>query len=160
MENIENIITIVTSAVVSGILATIVTLWWQAKNEKNKMRREIFTTLMAYRFKISEAESVKALNCVQAVFYDCPNVQKAWMNFKDAVDAVPVNANKITDAHITILEEISKVLKYRNLDWKGIKTYYYPEALAQEIADSNLLRKAQIKVALNDIEQHKQVEEK
>ncbi len=153
----ENIITVIVSAVVSGVLATVITLWWQAKSEKIKMRREIFTTLMAYRFKISHAESVKALNCIQAVFYDCPDVQKAWSKFKEAVDAMPANANKISDAHITLLEEISKVLKYSSLNWKDIKTYYFPEALAQEITDSNLLRKAQIQVALNDIEQHKQV---
>lgn len=149
----DNYITIIASAVLSGIIATIITLWWQNRNEKIKMRREIFTTLMAYRFKISHAESVKALNCVQAVFYDCPNVQNAWRKFKEAVDAFPVDTNKITDSHITLLEEIAKVLKYKALDWKDIKTYYYPEALAQEINDSTLLRKVQLKVAQNDLEQ-------
>jgi len=157
----ENIITIVVSATISGLLATFITLWWQNRNEKNKTRKEIFTTLMAFRFKVSHAESVKALNCVQVVFYDCENVQKAWSSFKNAVDSAPSDGRNIADAHITLLEEISKVLKYDKLNWKDIKSYYYPEGLAQEIEDSALLRKAQIKVAMNEInnaEQYVQVE--
>ena len=62
MENIENIITIVTSAVVSGILATIVTLWWQAKNEKNKIVTiviDVTYTLKAYFASFSVVETEK-----------------------------------------------------------------------------------------------------
>lgn len=104
----ENIITVMISAVLSGFLATVITLWWQNKNEKMKMKREIFTTLMAYRFKIAHSESVKALNCVLAVFYDCENVKSAWLNFKNAADRKPFNQQKLEDAHITLLEEIAK----------------------------------------------------
>ena len=112
------------------------------------MRREIFTTLMAYRFKISHSESVKALNCVLAVFYDCENVKKAWLDFKNAADKRPFDVRNFDDAHITLLEEIAKTLKYKNINWKDIKEYYYPEALAQEYKDTDVLRKAQIEMAM------------
>lgn len=147
MENIENIITIIVSAILSGIFATIITLWWQNKSEKTKMRREIFTTLMAYRFNISHAESVKALNCVQAVFFDCENVKQAWIKFKASADKQPFDRQNFVDAHITLLEEIAKVLKYKNINWQDIKDFYYPERLAQETDDTETLRKAQIEVA-------------
>lgn len=143
----ENIITIIVSAILSGIFATVITLWWQNKSEKTKMRREIFTTLMAYRFKIAHAESVKALNCVQAVFYDCENVMQAWLKFKDAADKQPFSKQGLEDAHITLLEEIAKVLNYKHINWQNIKSYYYPERLAQELDDTETLRKTQIEVA-------------
>ena len=143
----ENIITIIVSAILSGIFATVITLWWQNKSEKTKMRREIFTTLMAYRFNISHAESVKALNCVQAVFFDCENVKQAWIKFKNAAGKQPFVRQDLEDAHITLLEEIAKVLKYKKINWQDIKGFYYPERLAQEIDDTETLRKAQIEVA-------------
>ena len=129
----ENIITIIVSATVSGVLATFITLWWQNRSEKMKIRKEVFETLMAFRFKVSHAESVKALNCVQVVFYDCDNVQKAWQAFKTAVDSENGNSTKIADAHITLLEEIAKVLKYDKLNWKDIKAYYYPIWLRKQL---------------------------
>lgn len=143
----ENIITIIVSAILSGVFATIITLWWQNKSEKTKVRREIFTTLMAYRYNISHTESVKALNCVQAVFYDCENVKQAWIKFKNAADKQPFSKQNLEDAHITLLEEIAKVLKYKNINWQEIKDFYYPERLAQELNDTEILRKAQIEVA-------------
>ena len=42
----ENIITIIVSATVSGVLATFITLWWQNRSEKMKIRKEVFETLM------------------------------------------------------------------------------------------------------------------
>ncbi len=133
------IITII-SAIISGILATIITLWWQNRVEKLKTRKEIFKTLMAYRYKISHPENVKALNCVQAVFYDCKGVRRAWKNFMDAVDAKPVNGERISDAQITIIEEIAKVLKYKNIGWKDIKEFYFPEGLSKAMKQEELLR--------------------
>ena len=147
----ENIITIIVSAILSGIFATVITLWWQNKSEKTKMRREIFTTLMAYRFNITHAESVKALNCVQAVFFDCDNVKQAWVKFNDAANKQPFVSQNLDDAHITLLEEIAKVLKYKNINWQDIKDFYFPERLARELNETETLRKTQIEVAKMDL---------
>lgn len=155
----ENIVTIIASAVLSGVLATIVTLWWQNRSEKIKTRKEIFITLMAYRYKISHAETVKALNCIQAVFYDCEGVRKAWSKFKVAVDRKPPNGIEIDDAYITLLEEIAKVLKCKNVNWQDIKGYYFPQRLDDEMKDIELLRKAQIEAIYHINENKKKSEE-
>jgi hypothetical protein len=150
---IENIITIIVSSVLSGILATVITLAWQNKSEKVKMKREIFTTLMAYRFNIANAESVKALNCVQVVFYNNEDVRNAWKKFKTVADTVPFIQQNLIDAHISLLEEIAKDLKYNNINWTEIKSSYYPEAIAEEINESKALRKAQLQVVLSNVNQ-------
>ena len=147
----KDIVIPVLSAVLSGILATIITLYWQNRAKKMEVRKEIFTTLMAYRYRIADKESVKALNCVQAVFYDCSKVQSAWKTFLDAADKQPFIEQELVDAHIQLLEEISKVLKYKNIGWKDIKRNYYPDGLASELNDANVLRKAQMEVALYNV---------
>ena len=143
------------SAILSGMLATIITLLWQNRNEKIRTKKEIFTVLMAYRFKIAHAESVKALNCVQAVFYDSPAVQNAWKLFLDAADKKPYNAQDLVDAHIQLLEEISKDLNYKNINWKDIKRNYYPDGLSSQMNEEEVLRKTQVEMALINIEEAK-----
>ncbi|MBR5505266.1 MAG: hypothetical protein IKV73_03050 [Clostridia bacterium] len=151
----ENLASIIISSILSGILATVITLWWQNRSEKIKVKREIFTTIMAYRFKIPHAESVKALNCVQAIFHNDKDVLKAWNNFINAADKNPFIAQDLTDAYIVLLEEISKVLNYNNIVWKDIKNYYYPEYLANEMNDTEKLRKAQLEAALSNVDKMK-----
>ena len=147
----KEIIVTALSAILSGVFATIITLYWQNRAKKIEVRKEIFTTLMAYRYRIIDKESVKALNCVQAVFYDCPKVQKAWSSFLDAAYKKPYVEQELIDAHIQLLEEISKVLKYDSIGWKDIKRNYYPDGLASELNDIDVLRKAQMEVALYNV---------
>ena len=147
----DNLWSIIISAVLSGLLATSITLLWQSRSDKIRLKREIFTTLMAYRYNIAAAESVKALNCVQVVFYDNNNVRDAWTKFKAMADKQPFVQQDIVDAHISLLEEIAKTLKYKNINWTEIKSSYYPEAIAEEINEGKALRKAQLQIALSNV---------
>ena len=154
-----NFVSIFVSAVLSGILATVLTLWWQNRSEIIRTKREVFTTLMAYRFRISHPESVKALNCVQAIFYDVPGVLAAWNALVSAAGRKPYDDQQFTDAHITLLEEIAKDLKCKNIRWKEIKSSYYPQGLADQFNEDDVLRKAQIQVAIASIEENKRKNE-
>ena len=78
-------------------------------------------------------------------------MQSAWKTFLDAADKQPFIEQELVDAHIQLLEEISKVLKYKNIGWKDIKRNYYPDGLASELNDANVLRKAQMEVALYNV---------
>ena len=151
----DNLWSIIISAVLSGILATSITLLWQSRAEKIKLKREIFITLMAYRFNIADMESVKALNCIQVVFFNNTEVCSAWQKFIEAAEAHPFDKEKLIDAHIKLLEQIAKVLRYKNIDWEKIKSSYYPTAIAEEINEEKTLRKAQIN-AFTGIGQSKQ----
>lgn len=148
----QTTITIV-AALLSGIIATIITLFWQNRAKKIDSRREIFNTLMAYRFEIANKESVIALNCVPAIFYDCPKVQDTWRTFLDIASKTPFIPQELTDAHIQLLEEIAKALRHRNIKWKDIKRNYFPNGLISELDDERNLRKAQLKVALRNMEE-------
>lgn len=143
----ENFQIALVSALVSGLLATIVTLWWQTKAKKKEMQRQIFYTLMAYRFRLPEYENVKALNSIQVAFYGNESVQQAWKSFKEETDRIPFNDKRIADAHIKLLEEIGKACGYKNIKWNEIKDSYYPTGLADEIIETERLRKANLQRA-------------
>ena len=56
----ENLGSILISAILSGIFATIVTLWWQNKSRIKQEKIRIFTTLMSKRYDITAEEGVEA----------------------------------------------------------------------------------------------------
>ena len=147
----QAIITLASGAF-SGILATIITLFWQDYAQKKANKISIFNTLMAYRFKISEYESVKALNSVQAIFYKNKEVQTAWKNFKQETDKIPFDNKRIEDTYIKLLEEVGKACGYRKIEWNEIKDYYYPSGLSEEINENQRLRKANLQRAEIDLD--------
>lgn len=61
----ENIALVIITALISGLLATLVTIWWQRRAGIFASKMRIFETLMSYRYMISSEESVKALNSMQ-----------------------------------------------------------------------------------------------
>lgn len=149
MDNFQNVLI---SALASGFLATIVTLMWQSYAKKKEMKIQIFYTLMAYRFRLPEYENVKALNSIQAIFYKNRGVQQAWKDFKQETDRIPFDDKRITDSHIKLLEEVGKACGYKGLKWNEIKDFYYPTGLANEIVETERLRKANLQRAEKDVE--------
>lgn len=142
---------VIIPALISGILATIITLFWQNYSQKKEAKNSTFNTLMAYRFCISDPENVKALNSIQVVFYKSKNVQQAWKNFKQETDKIPCDNKRIEDSYIKLLEEVGKVCGYRQIVWHEIKDYYFPMALSEEINENNRLRKANLQRAEKDL---------
>ena len=55
----EDLGSILVSAILSGIFATIVTLWWQNKNQIKQEKVRIFTIIMSKRYDIAAEESVE-----------------------------------------------------------------------------------------------------
>ncbi len=64
----ENIALVIITALISGLLATLVTIWWQRRAGIFASKMRIFETLMSYRYMISSEESVKALNSIDIIF--------------------------------------------------------------------------------------------
>lgn len=154
----ENLGSILISAILSGIFATIVTLWWQNKNQIKQEKAKIFTTLMSKRYEISSEESVDALNMIDVVFYSSSEVRTAWKNFYDATN-LPDSSTKgqiINDKHLKLLETMADDIGYKNIRWDDIKEYYYPVGLSERKQDEDFLRKVQIDAGLAQISKQKQ----
>lgn len=75
---------LVSTALCSGLVATVVTILWQ-KYERIKIEKmKIFTILMSRRYDLASEESVSALNMIDVVFYKSNKVRSAWVSFKEA----------------------------------------------------------------------------
>lgn len=144
-----NIWIIIVTSLLSGILATILTLICQKKAENKKEKKLIFETLMAHRYMISDQENVEALNRIEVTFYSHEEVRNAWKDFIKATNNAsndPTGAS-IDDAYIKLLEKIAAVIGYEKIRWDEIKKYYFPKGLSTKLAEETALRKAQIQQA-------------
>ena len=73
-----NVALVIITALISGLLATIITIWWQKRAQIFARKMRVFETLMAYRYMISSEESVKTLNSIDVIFYKDKAVRDAY----------------------------------------------------------------------------------
>lgn len=151
----DNTIIIILSALLSGLIATGLTLFWQYRNGRRNERNMIFKTLMAYRFHVSNIDNIKALNLVEVVFHDVNEVSEAYRNF--IIESRKKESNETFDAYITLLEKIAKSLKYKNINWSAIKNRNYcPDVLSNKINEEETLRKLMLETAKINLERTEQ----
>ena len=140
----KNLVLIIISALISGLLATVLTLWWQDKNRIKNKKLQIFETLMAYRYMVFSQESVNAMNSIDVIFYKDEKVRQAYKNFINETEKKPDSNPNIEDKYLKLLEEMAKVLGFENIHWDDIKQSYYPNGLADKVNEETMLRKMQI----------------
>lgn len=151
-----DVVLVIVTALISGLLATLITIWSQKRTEKYNNKLKIFEILMSQRYMISSEESVKALNSIDVVFYKDENVRKAYKEFLDETEKkIEFNPN-IGDKQLRLLEEISKVLNLKDIHWDEIKRYYYPSGLSEKIHEETALRKAQLQTTMMSLSQEEQ----
>lgn len=143
---------VIITALISGLLATIITIWWQHRAQLFARKMRVFETLMAYRYMITAEESVKALNSVDIIFYKDKAVRQAYRDFLSEADKKPELNPNIADKHLKLLEMMSKSLKLGEIYWDDIKHTYYPKGLSEKLQEETLLRKMQIQNAAVAIE--------
>jgi len=153
----DNVLLVVITALISGLLATVISIIWQRHSAKYNKKLDVFQTLMAYRYMIHSEESVRAINSVDVIFYENKNVRKALKDFFDETWKKPDLNPNVGDKYLKLLEEIANVLHLKNIHWDDIKQSYYPDGLAQKIQDENVLRKVQIENAFLEIKAREEV---
>ena len=148
----KDVVIVVITALISGLFATLITLWWQSRSAIRKSKMKIFETLMAYRYMIVAEPSVHALNSIDVVFYNDENVRRAYTDFLNESAKRPEMNPNTADKHLKLLEEMAKALNLKNIHWDDIKQAYCPNGLFEKIREEELLRKMQIQTAANTIE--------
>lgn len=122
----ENIALVIITALISGLLATLVTIWWQRRAGIFASKMRIFETLMSYRYMISSEESVKALNSIDIIFYKDKMVRQAYKDFLNEANKRPELNPNIEDKHLKLLEVMSKSLNLDEIHWDDIKHMLLP----------------------------------
>ena len=152
----DNVILVVVTALISGLFATLITIWWQGKAAVRNSKMKIFETLMAYRYCIVAEPSVHALNSIDVIFYNDENVRRAYSDFLNEAAKRPEMNPNTADKHLKLLEEMAKALNLKNIHWDDIKQAYCPNGLFEKLREEELLRKMQIQTAANAIENQKE----
>lgn len=147
----KDIVLVFVTALISGLMATIITIWWQRKSEIRRKKIKVFETLMSYRYMISAQESVTALNSIDVVFYNDKDVRKAYADFLNETGKRPEFNPNINDKHLKLLEVMSTALGLKDIHWDQIKQCYYPVGLADKAREESLLRKMQIQSASEEL---------
>lgn len=155
----DQIILVICTALISGLLATMITLWWQKKSEIRKEKMDIFRILMSRRYRIVSEESVSALNAIDIVFYKDKDVRAAYENFQNEADKKPEFNPNINDKHLKLLEEMAKALNLKDIHWDDIKRSYYPKGLSEKIREEDTLRKIQIQNASSSLAESQKTQE-
>ena len=148
----NNILLVIITSLISGLLATLVTILWQKVSEEKHSKRDVFETLMSYRYDICDEKNVAALNKIDVIFKQNKNVLNAYKEFKSEADNAALNLDKpnhIFDKHLKILEEMAKCLGFKNINWEIIKAYYLPQGLSNKLQEEAMLRKVQLQQAAN-----------
>lgn len=142
----NDILLVIASALISGLIATIVTLWWQKRTETYNRKMKVFETLMIYRIPgvLHFKENVHTLNSIDVVFYDDENVRKAYKDFLNETDKPKEMNPNIQDKHLRLLEEIAKSLGLKKLCWEDIKHPYFPVGYSDILKDEEAMRKTSI----------------
>lgn len=151
----NEVVLVIVTALISGLLATLVTIWWQKRSAIHKSKMKIFETLMAYRYRIIAEPSVHALNSIDVVFYEDDNVRRAYTDFLNEAAKRPEMNPNTGDKHLKLLEEMAKALNLKNIHWDDIKQAYCPNGLLEKIQEEEMLRKMQLQTTANAIEAQK-----
>lgn len=153
------------ATLMSGIIAVIITIYVQNRNEKIKMKSDVFMKLMAHKgAKQFSKEYIEAMNNIIVVYKDDSEVIKKLKEFHDLV------YNKLPSEDTTILEkidkivdeiamEMAKVLKFKNLDDDDIKMHYIPRWMDEDVNLERDLKRHVNYVNLNHLKRLREEEE-
>lgn len=112
----------------SPVIAVGVTLWYQGRRERRERKERLFTTLMANRKAFPPTyEFVAALNLIDVVFSDSPQVVRLWHEYYDLLGSEG-NYSARQHKYIELLSEMARKLGYKRLQQTDIDKYYSPQA--------------------------------
>ena len=140
----KEVVLVLTSALLSGIVATIILLWWQCRNERIQRQYAIFATLMGMRFSLPNETTVRCMNMIDIVFYKNINVRQRYKEFLEEANKPENGSRDIDEKSLKLLEAMAESLGYKDVQWDTIKHTYFPVGLAEKYRDEDALRKLQI----------------
>lgn len=126
----EYVVVTLIAAIISGVLATAITLFVNYKIEQLKMKRALVDDVFGYRFQLTngcsndKSEICRALNRIPIIFNGDKNVLIAYDKFHDVVTTPQFSrtgSGKIDDALITLYKEMCKAAKIEVGNWNDSK---------------------------------------
>lgn len=119
------------------LVGVIFTLWFQSRKETNDAKRQLFLALMAERkAPILSVQVAQALNKIDVIFADSPNVKLRWHEYY-AVLGLPPGEQR-THKWLELLSAIAENLSYSTLSQVDLDKFYTPQG---HVDDAEFQRK-------------------
>lgn len=120
-----------------------------AREDLQRYRMSVFSTLMAHRSEMLARDARLAINSVDVAFADDLQVRNARRLFMEAAQANPTNAVQIVERYHAMIEAVARAMNAGNeLTGFDVRTGYYPMAMAR--LDEAALAEAEEKIALRE----------
>lgn len=106
----------------------------ERQSERRRMKLQVFATLMQERATIASIDSVRMLNSIDFVFFDCPKVREAWAELYSIFHTSETPHPQLREEKLRILlkEMGTDIGLSDNLRADDIARIYYPNVLAKE----------------------------
>jgi hypothetical protein len=148
------------AVLISPIIAVIVSMWINNKNQKKKHMVDIFKTLMTTRNRPATLDYVNAINSIDVFFYGNEEVRKSLKELRDEYSKA-IDMQKVRNKQLKLIEEIAKSLNYYDITWDKISDPYYPDWLVKEDRNSEEFKRIQMEllsIALKQQEKNNHVQ--
>jgi len=110
----------------------------QAKEQNHNDKMNLFKVLMTYRNLGWSVEMVHALNMIDIVFSDDPNVRAAWKTYYEALciqNPTKEEQNQISNAQYDLLNQMATALGYKeDILWDAVQKPYLPNGMLNSMA--------------------------
>lgn len=102
------------------------------EQERDERKRNLFLTLFAYRGMPNHFKFVEALNQIEILYHEQPQILQAWYNLYNSMNIgdrqeTQHDRNTWDDLRVLLLDEMSSHLNYSSLKQLRIKKAYYPK---------------------------------
>ena len=134
----------------SPLIAVLVSMWVQARKEKRQHKVWLFSKLMETRHSPITDETVRALNLIDVVFADKPNVRRLWHEYFDMLNNQGLNNpqgwKQRQTKNLELITEMANVCGYgHEIKHIDVDRVYYPKALEQSAKDQRDMTAAMLK---------------
>jgi hypothetical protein len=116
------------------LLGPILAVWWtlnhQKRAEKRNAKERLFMTLMAHRKSPPNLEWATALNLIDVVYSNYPNIVALWHSMYEIASQGQAGGERWNHVHLSMLSKMATVLGYKGLEQTDIDKFYFPQAQA------------------------------
>lgn len=131
----------------SPLIANIISIKMNQRNEKRNEKLKILRILMMTRMNRACIDYANALNLIDVVFYNSKNVRQAYKNLLEIYYKENVSDNEVNIKNLKLIESIIEDIGYsKKINWDEVSIPYSPKWYFQELEKNEEYKKATISV--------------
>lgn len=128
--------------VLSPLVANIISIKMNQRNEKRNEKLKILRVLMMTRMNRACIDYANALNLIDIVFYDSKNVRQAYKDLLNMYYKGNVTDTEFNTKNLKLIESIIKDIGYiKKINWDEISLPYAPQWYFRELEKSEEYKK-------------------